>query len=768
MDRRAQRKGVPSPRFLRVPGLVFYALALLVMGLFVHLRNSDRGYVLDDFRGIAERRADALEGALDRSLFLLGSLVSFYDASTTVDRDEFGRFAAHHLPNHPGVETLAWIPRVTAETRGEIEMIAREEGLEGFQFIDRGPDASVSRSPVRDEHFPILFAAPHGDHEGLVGIDLTSLPEVSATLVEARDTGNCVTQTPLDGSTEDILLVRAVYDQGGMTMTAEGRRESLRGFLFVRLDFERLFRAALVDIDGEGSPLVVRLSERDDPVFRDGPTSEGRGEERGPLLARTIGLGDRAWTIESRATMEFIAAHGSLIHWAFMVGGLIAAGLIALVLRSYLDRTARVEALVGRRTEELGRANDMLEKETTELRAAESRLRASEERFRCFFDSSSDCILVWDLNQVCLYANRTAIDQLELDPMGLVGRRLADVLSHVPDLCEAWCHLAEEVSTSGATRHLEVETMIGERAMSGDTALSPIRDGKSEIFAVGVVCRDVTERRGLEMELVQARRLESIGQLAGGIAHEINTPIQFIGDNNRFLLESFGSLSSVLKQAQSLVAEENETKALDGLAQAIDDVELEFLEEEIPRAITESLTGVEHVAKIVQAMKAFSHPGGEEKGVVDINGSIQTTVTMSRNEWKYVAEMELDLADHLPVFRGNAGGVNQVLLNLIVNAAHAIGEKNGPNAGATGKITVQTRGTEDEVEIRIRDSGAGIPEEIRARIFDPFFTTKTVGKGTGQGLSLAHTVIVDQHGGTIAVESEVGEGTTMIVRLPCT
>ncbi|MCP3861226.1 MAG: histidine kinase, partial [Phycisphaeraceae bacterium] len=207
--------------------------------------------------------------------------------------------------------------------------------------------------------------------------------------------------------------------------------------------------------------------------------------------------------------------------------------------------------------------------------------------------------------------------------------------------------------------------------------------------------------------------------------------------------------------------EESAEELVTRMSAAAEDANLDFMLEQIPEALEESLTGLGRVAKIVKAMKAFSHPGGEEKGIVDINGSIQTTVTMSRNEWKYVAEMELELADELPVFRGDAGGVNQVLLNMIVNAAHAIGEKNGPNAGATGKIKVQTRDHEGQIEIRIGDSGAGIPEKIRARIFDPFFTTKTVGKGTGQGLSLAHTVVVEQHGGTIAVESEVGEGTTM-------
>jgi signal transduction histidine kinase len=175
---------------------------------------------------------------------------------------------------------------------------------------------------------------------------------------------------------------------------------------------------------------------------------------------------------------------------------------------------------------------------------------------------------------------------------------------------------------------------------------------------------------------------------------------------------------------------------------------------------------VQRVSKIVGAMKEFSHPGTGEKTAVDLNRAIESTLTVATNEWKYVAEVATDLDAALPPVVCLPGEFNQVILNMVVNASHAIGDVVGDGGKGKGTITVSTRHDGDDVEIRIRDSGTGMPEHIRARIFDPFFTTKGVGRGTGQGLAIAHSVIVDKHGGTIQVESEVGKGTTFILRLP--
>jgi signal transduction histidine kinase len=258
--------------------------------------------------------------------------------------------------------------------------------------------------------------------------------------------------------------------------------------------------------------------------------------------------------------------------------------------------------------------------------------------------------------------------------------------------------------------------------------------------------------------------------LAAGIAHEINTPIQFIGDNSRFLQDAFhslheliGSYEAVLKSVEEGAGDTSLANEVRTLANAI---EIDYLRAEIPKCIKESLEGIERVAKILQALKDFSHPGSSTKERTNINQAIESTLTVARNEWKYVADVILDLEPDLPLVCCLAGAVKQVILNLIVNAAHAISDAGGGDSGGKGKISISTRCENDMVSIRIADTGGGIPAVIRSRIFDPFFTTKPVGKGTGQGLAIAYSVVVKQHGGTISFESEVGRGTTFIVSFP--
>ena len=280
---------------------------------------------------------------------------------------------------------------------------------------------------------------------------------------------------------------------------------------------------------------------------------------------------------------------------------------------------------------------------------------------------------------------------------------------------------------------------------------------------------DVTDRNVLEEQLRQAQKLESIGQLAAGIAHEINSPTQYIGDNVRFLKDAFQDICGILPQltalsetGQSLASSES-IQALASVAARLDSA---YLAEEIPKAIDQTLDGVQRVTTLVKAMKEFSHPGSKEKSSQNLNQAIQSTITISRNEWKYISEVETDFDESLPPVPCHIGELNQVILNLIVNAAHAIGDAVAAGGPAKGKIRIQTINHDEYAEIRVQDSGTGIPEKVRSRVFDPFFTTKAVGKGTGQGLAIARSVVVDKHGGTIHFETGDGQGTTFIIRIP--
>lgn len=299
--------------------------------------------------------------------------------------------------------------------------------------------------------------------------------------------------------------------------------------------------------------------------------------------------------------------------------------------------------------------------------------------------------------------------------------------------------------------------------------LTPMTGEDGDALGYLLVGADITERRAMERRLSQEQKLQSIGQLAAGIAHEINTPIQYVGDNTRFVGESFNDISRLVQAYRRLLdlVEKGllSQEALAELRTLEQKLDIAYLLEEIPLAINQSLEGTQRISQIVSAMKEFSHPGSVGKTMLDVNKAIESCITVARNEWKYVAEVNTFFEPELPKLYCQASEFNQAILNIIVNAAHAIQDV-AAKEGGKGKITISTGQDGEWVEIRISDTGGGIPAAIQARIFDPFFTTKEVGRGTGQGLAITHDVIVSRHHGTISFETQPGQGTTFILRLP--
>ncbi|MFH1933344.1 MAG: ATP-binding protein [Pseudomonadota bacterium] len=278
---------------------------------------------------------------------------------------------------------------------------------------------------------------------------------------------------------------------------------------------------------------------------------------------------------------------------------------------------------------------------------------------------------------------------------------------------------------------------------------------------------DLIVQKTLENQLVQVQKLESIGQLAAGIAHEINTPTQYVGDNTRFLRHAFNDLSELLgKYGELIEAIKSGTVEDDFIREILkkaEEADVEYLKNEIPTAIQQTLEGIERIAKIVLAMKDFLQPGIAEKTAIDINKTIENTIILARNEWNYVAELVTDFDLSLPLVPCLPGEFKQVILNMIINAAQAIADNMDDGTTGKGTITVSTSSDGDWVEIQISDTGAGIPKAFRTRIFDPFFTTR---EATGQGLAISHSIIVQKHGGTLTFDTEVGKGTTFTIRLP--
>lgn len=388
----------------------------------------------------------------------------------------------------------------------------------------------------------------------------------------------------------------------------------------------------------------------------------------------------------------------------------------------------------------------------------EEELLATAGRLRVVLENTNATILAVDRQWRITYANRA----LDLnDPGAMLGRTLWEVQPGLTGtVFETDFHRAMAAQSPSFTEAYYPP----DQAWYTSTAY-PSEEG------LLIIRRDVTERRTLEDQIRNSQKMEAIGQLAAGIAHEINTPIQYVGDNTNFVKECWEPISQLLTHAgemrRQLAAGDGGADIVARYDECAASADLDYIVGEMPRAIEQSIEGIQRVSKIVQAMKEFSHPGMEEKRAIDINRAIETTITVAKNEWKYVAEMTTCFDRSLPPVPCIAGEFNQVILNLLVNAAHAISEATAKSMSQDkGQITISTRRAGNCVEIAVQDSGTGIPEKIRARVFDPFFTTKEVGKGTGQGLNLAHTTIVKRHDGKLWFETEEGKGTTFFVQIP--
>jgi two-component system, NtrC family, sensor kinase len=409
-------------------------------------------------------------------------------------------------------------------------------------------------------------------------------------------------------------------------------------------------------------------------------------------------------------------------------------------------------------------------KDITSRDRAEQALRESEERWRMLLAWVREIVLLVDGSGLISYVSPSAKEWLGYEPDEVIG--LAVLAATHPDDLEELSRVLE-----AATPGVPISVSHRVRARDGswrslESTVVGFRDDPA-VGALLIVSRDVTEqialeheRERLELDRRVSQRLEAVGQLASGIAHEINTPLQFVGDSITFLRDAVEELLVLTGQyRESLYTDTaipvEERRRVMRLAEERADVD--YLCERIPAAFVRTADGIDRVRSIVQAMKRFSHDSGSERAPADLNEALETTLAVCRNEYKYVAELELDLGV-LPLVACNIAELSQVFLNLIINAAQAIEEK-VHNSGERGHIRISTRSDADEVTIEIADDGPGIPTEHQDRIYEPFFTTKEVGKGTGQGLALARNTIQRQQG-VLECRSVPGAGATFTIRLP--
>ncbi|HEY2405964.1 MAG TPA: ATP-binding protein [Polyangiaceae bacterium] len=422
-----------------------------------------------------------------------------------------------------------------------------------------------------------------------------------------------------------------------------------------------------------------------------------------------------------------------------------------------------VAGQLGRSVGEARQRRDEAEGHKRRLESAVQELASAQEQLDAVLQCAPGFILAVDRQGKIEFANRKALP--------LVDRVGTNVLDHVgPDARELFSQRMKSVLETGAQDTLEYRDMSqsgGERWYAANFGAMHSGD---QISGVVVISQDVTELKRTQAENVAAQRMVSVGTLAAGIAHEINTPIQFVNDNTTFLRDAARDLFDVLSKLQAverLVQAAPATAELSAAAEqaaaAEQNADLPYLTENVPLAFETCLDGLERVSTIVRSMKEFAHPAQREMAAVDLNRAISNTLTIARNEYKYVADVETSLAN-LPLVTCYINDLNQAVLNLIVNAAHAITDA-VRGSSRRGTIFVETALDEDDVIVSVRDTGTGIPEAARARIFEPFFTTKEVGKGTGQGLALVWNT-VKKHGGDVTFETKLGEGTTFRLRFP--
>jgi len=474
-------------------------------------------------------------------------------------------------------------------------------------------------------------------------------------------------------------------------------------------------------------------------------------------------------------------------------------GLLAGAFNSMTEQLSELiddlEHRVEERTAQLSTVNETLQDEITERVRAEDELRQSKDFAETVLNSMPESIAIIDTTDfTILGANKVFIDSAGVaSAEELAGLTCYAVTHGRCDPCsppDDICPLTELKAGHTVASAEHVHRDASGKEHHAEVSIAAIPDASGKITRVVHMSRDITERKAAEnalrdyadrleaalqdlgqaqAQLLQSQKLEAIGGLAAGVAHEVNTPIQYVGDNTRFLQEAFTDLMSLQKQVDDLLRPHTylldaETKA--AYEVALKNADVDFLVDEVPSAIEETIDGVNRIAEIVRALKEFSHPGGDEKSPIDLNRLVDNTVTVSKNEWKQVAEVVTILEPDIPPISAMAGPLGQALLVLIVNAAQAIGGAVGDGSEEPGTITITTSTDETSAEITVADTGPGIADEIKDKVFEHFFTTKEVGIGSGQGLAIAHSIVVEQHGGEIDFASTVGEGTTFRICIP--
>ena len=417
-------------------------------------------------------------------------------------------------------------------------------------------------------------------------------------------------------------------------------------------------------------------------------------------------------------------------------------------------------------------ANAQADRAEYEMRAkqsqlAEQKIKQNEERLHRIIDSAYDAFVVFDTRGKITTFSSRAIELFGLEASEAIGKSIRSLLEYdhiIKDLSEGRPKDASNVASCGVVESIAKHS--SGKTIPVEVSLSMSRfDRRPEFHAF---IHDLSARHELQSRMMHLEKMESLGKLSAGLAHEINTPMQFIGDNLSFLKSSLDTLFPILSETREFLKETGHLvpERSQAISSLIQEADLEFLLENMPEAVESTVHGIEKIAQITLAMKEFANPGFTSKSMANVDRMLQNVVTVARHAWEKVAELELSLQcqDHL--LECMPAELSQVFASMLLNACDTIQEKMEAGTYSRGRITIETGVEDSNLCIHFRDDGMGIPESIRKKIFDPFFTTRDVGKGMGQGLTIAHAVVVEKHMGSIRFQTELHQGTCFTISIP--
>ena len=584
-----------------------------------------------------------------------------------------------------------------------------------------------------------------------------------------------VTSDPRD--IDSILVDRAKHNAG-----SSDRLQRLQS----RLDSEKE-RELLNAIIEARSDYVTSYKQASDILFDQKNTEEARQrliQLTFPLLLKyRLGWADfvrfQADDLDEqlkRSAIKYVAVRTRTI-CLIVLSVLLACGIAVVVVHKLVAEIIRrqktesgilrmnedLELKVLQRTAAVDQSNRDLMAAVAEHKEADEARSRADQLFRSIAENSADLIAVVDQSGHRIYNNPTYGRLL-----GYTAEELknSDSFQQIhPDDRPLVTRAAQKAVETGVGQIVEYRMRRKDGTyVTLESHSSFIRDSRGEIEALVISARDVSDRR----MAMHTEKLSAIGQLAAGVAHELNTPAQYVSDNLTFLRDTWTELDAAmafcLAPAHALIPSDSGSSG--GVIFAGPPRDWDWLRKEVPKAISQSLEGIRRMTKILGAMRRFSHSGGGEREEVDLNEALDATITVALHQIKDIADVQTDYQPDLPRVECYCDELNQVFLNLIVNATHAIRDTSTQGTGHRGKLTIRTRQIDQDVQIEIQDNGSGVPLDVRGRVFDPFFTTKQVGEGTGQGLAICHEIVVQKHHGTIWFDTEIDKGTTFFVRIP--